>query len=63
MSGLREETWRWRGEESTKHQTALGGELGACSENLLAGDGEGCSMLSWQKRGEEYSPWQDEVML
>lgn len=43
--------------------TALGGELGACSEDLVSGDGEGCSMLSWQERGTEKTPWKDEVML
>ena len=51
------------GGRNPKHETALGGELGACSEDLVSGDGEGCSMLSWQERGKEKTPWQDEVML
>lgn len=58
MSSLREEPGGWRGEESPKHEAALGGELGACSKDLVFGDGEDCSMLSWQERGKEKTPWQ-----
>ena len=63
VSRLRKESWGWRGEESPKHETALGGELGACSEDLFSGNGVACSVLSWQERRKEKTPWQDEVML